>query len=810
MKHIHLPVCILLLNLARVVAFAQGTAFTYQGRLTDGADPATGLYDLRFVIYDAPSGGNAVGRPLTNDAVAASKGLFTVSLDFGGGVFNGAARWLEIGVRTNGSPGPHTALSPRQPVTPAPYAMLAAGFTGAVLDSQLSALIPRLNAAQVFTGTTTFSPASGPPFAVGSSTRVENLNADLVDGLDSSAFLLKAEQCVETIAQLKARPPGFAPCVAVLGYYARGDGGGGLFHWDASESSADNGGTVIVTDSYPPLGRWKRDFDGTISVRWFGATGTADDTIALRAALASVPHSGSMVRVPPGNYRVSSFLPLKSKTHLQGAGSASRFQRTNPSAWDVIFLSETVSNVTVESIAIDLNAAGGGQTSLSFASGVAFVNQCSDIRIRDVRIFDSSGTNVCCRHGILVLDSDHVWIERNFLSHGLRIKAGGAGDKVVIANNVLEDPNDNAISIATARGNSRTVSYVIRGNTLTAARGAGIFIGDDGFGVVADPGVPESGIIYENILVDGNILIGPVTLGSSMVLMRLANATKRLHIVNNVLVNVGPLRNFTQGISASIQTPYGRNGADFLVAHNSLDGPFDEGAIWVRSVKGVRIAGNQIANGSVRGIRLTQVDTATVDGNQVRDAGIGLLIENSVHVQAMGNSVRSGTSHGMGLISTDPTNLLSGQFTANAFVDNGGGGILTSGAGAFDVHFLFNDLRSNAGGAFQNYSPDAHLSAATRLGNLGASEYIQRHISATAAWDPPSVVAGAIASTTVSAGGATVGDTVAVGFTRPMPAGSLLAGSVTAANTVTVTLVNLTGGTMNLDAGTVRVDVWKH
>jgi hypothetical protein len=32
---------------------AQGTAFTYQGRLNDGASPATGIYDLRCAIYDA-------------------------------------------------------------------------------------------------------------------------------------------------------------------------------------------------------------------------------------------------------------------------------------------------------------------------------------------------------------------------------------------------------------------------------------------------------------------------------------------------------------------------------------------------------------------------------------------------------------------------------------------------------------------------------------------------------------------------------------------------------------------------------------
>ena len=31
---------------------AQGTAFTYQGRLIDNGSPAGGIYDLRFAIYD--------------------------------------------------------------------------------------------------------------------------------------------------------------------------------------------------------------------------------------------------------------------------------------------------------------------------------------------------------------------------------------------------------------------------------------------------------------------------------------------------------------------------------------------------------------------------------------------------------------------------------------------------------------------------------------------------------------------------------------------------------------------------------------
>ena len=106
-------------------AFAQGTAFTYQGRLNDGASPANGSYDLQFTIYDALSSGSTVAGPTVADDVAVSNGLFTVSLDFGSVPFNGNARWLNIAVRPGASSGSYTNLVPRQPVTSTPYAVRA-------------------------------------------------------------------------------------------------------------------------------------------------------------------------------------------------------------------------------------------------------------------------------------------------------------------------------------------------------------------------------------------------------------------------------------------------------------------------------------------------------------------------------------------------------------------------------------------------------------------------------------------------------------------------------------------------------------
>src|SRR5215475_8993957 len=137
-------------------AWGQGTAFTYQGRLNDGASPANGTYDLTFTLFGTNSGGSALAGPLTNSPTGVTNGLFTVVLNFGN-QFPGADRWLEIAVRTNGpgSPG-FTTLAPRQPLTAAPYAVTAGNLTGVVpasgLSGAYSAPVTFNNPANAFSG----------------------------------------------------------------------------------------------------------------------------------------------------------------------------------------------------------------------------------------------------------------------------------------------------------------------------------------------------------------------------------------------------------------------------------------------------------------------------------------------------------------------------------------------------------------------------------------------------------------------------------------------------------------------------------
>lgn len=107
----------------REVVNGVGTAFTYQGVLTDGGNPADGVYDLQIRLYDAAMGGNQIGSVVTLNDQPVSEGLLAVSLDFGEQVFGGSPRWLAISVRPGSSSGNYETLAARQPLTASPYAI---------------------------------------------------------------------------------------------------------------------------------------------------------------------------------------------------------------------------------------------------------------------------------------------------------------------------------------------------------------------------------------------------------------------------------------------------------------------------------------------------------------------------------------------------------------------------------------------------------------------------------------------------------------------------------------------------------------
>jgi chorismate mutase len=155
LRHASLLFAGIILLAGHAALAAIGSAFTYQGRLSEGGNEANGSYLLRFSLYDGALGGTQIGVSATNAVVVVSNGIFTVALDFGTNAFDGSDRWMEIAVGTGTND--FTVLSPRQPITPAPYAMTAANLSGPLPDSQVPAGVARLSANQTFAASNIFS-----------------------------------------------------------------------------------------------------------------------------------------------------------------------------------------------------------------------------------------------------------------------------------------------------------------------------------------------------------------------------------------------------------------------------------------------------------------------------------------------------------------------------------------------------------------------------------------------------------------------------------------------------------------------------
>ncbi|MFP9098228.1 hypothetical protein ACLI09_04180 [Flavobacterium sp. RHBU_24] len=120
----------------------------------------------------------------------------------------------------------------------------------------------------------------------------------------------------------------------VKGHTTAGDGGGGMFIWSTDAAfttgvyAIDNNGTIIQATGNN-TGRWVRQYEDFINVKFFGAFGLGGDyTLHIQraidfAALNSISYTlqsivkGATVFIPNGDYTISS-LTLKHKVNVMG------------------------------------------------------------------------------------------------------------------------------------------------------------------------------------------------------------------------------------------------------------------------------------------------------------------------------------------------------------------------------------------------------------------------------------------------------------------------------------------------------------
>ena len=128
----HLLIFVAFMILFSSVVYGQGNAFSFQGKLNDGTNPANGRYDLEFKLFDAVAGGTQIGPTVARPNTILINGVFSVVLDFGAQAFqNPNSIYIEIAVKPFGSPNAFTILGPRQQLTVVPFASRAQNSTNA-------------------------------------------------------------------------------------------------------------------------------------------------------------------------------------------------------------------------------------------------------------------------------------------------------------------------------------------------------------------------------------------------------------------------------------------------------------------------------------------------------------------------------------------------------------------------------------------------------------------------------------------------------------------------------------------------------
>jgi hypothetical protein len=259
-------------------AFAQGNAFSFQGRLNDGANPANGRYDLQFKLFDAALGGTQIGPTVERPSTTLINGVFSVTLDFGAQAFlNPNSIFIEIAVKPFGSQNVLTILGPRQQLTVVPFASRAQNATNAD-DSQNSARLGGVAAGEYITRT-----GGGTDFIRNSTTTQTNSNfnisgAGVINGnlTVGGTQLVAGNQVVtgsSSVASLfsgsDVRQPRGSNGLAKAMLYVQANGTISYCYNGVTGVSSGGCGFTVVREL---AGRYTIDFGFNVSDRFYSAT----------------------------------------------------------------------------------------------------------------------------------------------------------------------------------------------------------------------------------------------------------------------------------------------------------------------------------------------------------------------------------------------------------------------------------------------------------------------------------------------------------------------------------------------------------
>jgi hypothetical protein len=456
------------LDLQPATAFAQATAFSYQGRLDASGSPANGAYDLEFAVCDALTNGNVVAGPLTNSATGVTNGLFTVTLDFGNGVFTGPARWLQLAVRTNGT-GAFTTLLPRQQLLAAPYSIMAnsaSNLLGTLPSSALadySGTVAFTNSGNSFNGSFSgsFSGNGAGLTNVAGILAWQNVTATNQQTQPNTGYL------ANNAAQVTLTLPGSPSLGSIVRVSGVGAGG-----WLIAQNAGQSIQSSVVAASYTNwnnLTNWIQT--GASNQYWYSVAASADGT-----KLAAVVYGGGI---------------------YTSTNSGTNWTLTSATAANWVSIASSADGTKLVAVA------PGGGIDLSSNSGVTWTPISADYNWASVAasadgtklaavvnggsIYTSvnSGTN-----WKLTTSPVYTWISIASSADGSKLVAGASGVGIFTS----ADSGTNWTSTPAPASNWRSVASSADGTRLAAgAYGGGIYTSTNSGAVWTQTSAPIQG-----------------------------------------------------------------------------------------------------------------------------------------------------------------------------------------------------------------------------------------------------------------------------------------------------------------------------
>lgn len=520
--------------------------------------------------------------------------------------------------------------------------------------------------------------------------------------------------------------------------------------------------------------------------------GVADDGAAFLLALASAVATGRALSLRPGAvYKLTSYSAFSNTGPLVIIGNGATIQGPGGA---VDFLSPAA-NFTIDgarftnwrSVVNRLLAQSGSMTEVRFTNN--WVTVCNGICINIERPVES------------------YWIEGNSFENC----TGGYG--VRIGENTFANQDTwvrgwvraNRFRSLSATGAVSAVAILIYGREVT--------ISDNKIDGVTQSGTGESWGIYTKVRygqVMGNTVQNVTSASNTdLVGINIKGNTRGITSAPQGFANI-VIGNHVRNIGVAGVRGGGIRGQtdDVLISGNQCEDCGTTGIVADETAvhRNVAISGNLVryasaAAGTV-GIRLEGQGTGdSADHNRILNAETGIVVRTGPTGTMADSRVASN------LIAGCTFNLVFDSFTgctlSRLVIDDN---VMTGGT--FGI--LYNGSAGTVTG-LRLRNNDLARAATPISGALGTSPVVSGNsgfLSASATWDPPSIANGASSATSLTVGGAVVGDMVSASFSNALGGLSLTA-QVSAPDAVEVRLSNASGGAVDLASGTVRVTVSK-